>query len=243
MAICYHSVANPGHLNMKQVVPLECNPDIFNVLAANFGVNGVEFHDIFSLDQDMLGFIPRPVLAVLLVFPISEAYENYRKEQDKNVQDYNLKGDEEDAVWYKQTISNACGTMAFLHAAANNLEGHILEDGPLHEIIEETYILDPDSRARYLENSNAFETIHNTVATEGDTSAPDAGDNVEFHYVCLTRAKKSGKFVELDGRRKGPVYRGDAVDDMLQEPVIKVIQEFLSREGNGAFSMLALCES
>lgn len=84
-------------------------------LSSRFG-----FVDVYSIsDPDLLAFVPRPALALLLVFPVSESYENARLEEDATLEDWNKKGEEEDPMWFKQTIRNACGMMGVLHAVAN----------------------------------------------------------------------------------------------------------------------------
>jgi ubiquitin carboxyl-terminal hydrolase L3 len=78
------------------------------------------FVDVYSIsDPDLLAFVPRPALALLLVFPVSPTYENHRREEDKDLQEYDKHGEDEDPIWFKQTIRNACGLIGVLHAAAN----------------------------------------------------------------------------------------------------------------------------
>lgn len=78
------------------------------------------FHDVFSIDDpNLLAFVPRPAHALLLVFPVSDTYEAFRKQEDSNRQDYDAAGPEEEVVWYKQTIGNACGLIGVLHAVSN----------------------------------------------------------------------------------------------------------------------------
>lgn len=78
------------------------------------------FQDVFSIDDpDLLGFVPRPAHALLLIFPISENYENGRATEDAAVEAYDGCGPDEPVIWYKQTIGNACGLIALLHAVSN----------------------------------------------------------------------------------------------------------------------------
>ena len=51
-------------------------------------------------------FVPRPVYAVLMLFPITDAYETARKERDELVKS---DGSESGIMFFKQTIGNACG--------------------------------------------------------------------------------------------------------------------------------------
>lgn len=234
----------------KQFVPLECNPDVFSELMYSLGVSRtLSFHDVYSVDPELLGMIPRPVLALILAFPVSDNYEKYRLEQDKNLEDgyYNsISGtDQEDALWMKQTIGNACGTMALLHTLVNNIPKDLIEAGsPLEKLIKETKSLDTQDRSKYLEEFEELEKHHSSVATKGNTEAPDAYSPIEHHYVCLTKAKNSNNLFELDGRRKGPIkigtLNGDD-DDLLNENSLDKVKEFLAREGeSGKFSIIAL---
>lgn len=80
----------------------------------------IAFHDVFSIDDpDLLAFVPRPAHALLLVFPVSDAYEKFRRDEDSIGKRYEGAGSDEEVVWYKQTIGNACGLMGVLHAVSN----------------------------------------------------------------------------------------------------------------------------
>lgn len=102
-------------------IPLEANPQLMTDLIHNLGVSkALQLHDIYSLtDPEMLAFIPRPALALLLVFPVSAVYESHRMAEDGLVDDYKGKGETEPVVWWRQTIRNACGLMGLLHATCN----------------------------------------------------------------------------------------------------------------------------
>ncbi len=78
------------------------------------------FHDVFSIDDpDLLAFVPRPAHALLLVFPVSDTYEKFRVEEDAGKEEYSGSGPDEEVVWYKQTIGNACGLIGVLHSVSN----------------------------------------------------------------------------------------------------------------------------
>jgi ubiquitin carboxyl-terminal hydrolase L3 len=54
------------------------------------------------------------------VFPVTEAYERYRTEQDKGKElDMAENRIDGDILWFRQTIGNACGTMGVLHVISN----------------------------------------------------------------------------------------------------------------------------
>eukprot|EP00842_Homolaphlyctis_polyrhiza_P006697 jgi/Hompol1/7028/HPOL_000293-RA len=54
-------------------IPLESNPDVMNKYLRLLGVrSSLQFCDVFSLDDEMLQYIPQPVKAVVLLFPITE---------------------------------------------------------------------------------------------------------------------------------------------------------------------------
>lgn len=78
------------------------------------------FQDVFSIDDpELLAFVPRPAHALLLVFPVSKTYEQFRMQEDKDKAEYEGHGPDEEVVWYKQTIGNACGLIGLLHSVSN----------------------------------------------------------------------------------------------------------------------------
>lgn len=98
----------------KHFVPLESDPEIFTDLMHDLGGSKyLGFIDVWSLESDMLAFIPRPVLALILILPPHPAYELHNTNQ--------MTGSEtgKNVVWLKQTIHNACGLYAILHALCN----------------------------------------------------------------------------------------------------------------------------
>lgn len=60
------------------------------------------YHDVWGMDDELLAMVPQPAQAVLLLFPISEAYERKRVQDDENVPEG---GEKEGEMWFKQTVS------------------------------------------------------------------------------------------------------------------------------------------
>lgn len=105
---------------IKAYIPLESDPEVFTQLLHNLGAPSLEFHDVFSIDDpDLMAIIPRPVLALLLVFPTSETYEKQKSAEEAARSAYEGFGPDEDVIWFKQTIHNACGFYGILHAISN----------------------------------------------------------------------------------------------------------------------------
>lgn len=105
----------------KHFIPLESNPYVFTELSHKLGLHErMEFQDVLSLDEpDLLDLLPRPVYALILVFPTTETYEKRVQEEDSGIGvDVWGQGDD-NIVFFKQTINNACGLYAMLHAVCN----------------------------------------------------------------------------------------------------------------------------
>lgn len=95
-----------------------------------------------------------------------------------------------------------------------------------------------------------MESAHQAAATGGDTAAPAADDNIDLHYVCFVKSEQNHLW-ELDGRRKGPLNRGQLAldEDVLSEKALDLgVRSFLKREAEAGgdelrFSLITLAES
>jgi len=226
---------------------------VFTSLVHKLGLSKtLAFQDVFSIDEpELLAFVPRPAHALLLVFPVSETYEKFRVQEDKDRPEYQGYGPEEEVVWYKQTIGNACGLIGLLHGVSNGAARDNIDPASnLAKLLNDAIPLKPAERADLLYESQALETAHQAAASGGDTSAPAAEDNVDLHYVCFVKSQKN-QLWELDGRRKGPLNRGELLldEDVLSEKALDLgVRSFLKREseaggGDLRFSLITLAES
>ncbi|KAH9282612.1 Ubiquitin carboxyl-terminal hydrolase isozyme L3 [Echinococcus granulosus] len=121
----------------------------------------MRFVDVFGTDPDMQALVPGPILSLLLLYPLTE---NAKK---------NLIGIismDEKCFFMKQTISNACGTVAILHALANNASALDLNSLPwLRKFLEKAHNSTPKERAEILENEEELSQVHENCAHQGQT--------------------------------------------------------------------------
>ena len=207
------------------------------------------FQDVYSIDDpDLLSFVPRPAHALLLVFPVSATYERFRAAEDSQRPAYEGKGPDEEVLWFRQTIGNACGLIGLLHAAANGgARAQIAPGSDLARLVAEAVPLGPGPRAELLSRSSALESAHASAASKGDSAPPPAEAAVDLHYVCFVKSER-GQLWEMDGRRTGPLPRGqlDEGDDVLSRRALDLgVRSFLQREqeaggGELRFSLIAL---
>ncbi|KAK5399202.1 ubiquitinyl hydrolase 1 [Exophiala xenobiotica] len=191
----------------KHFTPLESDPAIFSELIHVLGVEEkLEFVEIYSFDVDTLIYLPRPVLAVIVIFPDDDV----AKSAITGFGEHSFTSEERRrVVWAKQTINNACGFYAALHAI----------------------------QAQYA-----------NVAVKGSTSPGAPTDEVEYHYVCFTKATNSRLWL-LDGDRDGPLACNEdcgVEGDVLDSPNWETIQRFLVEHGSASsnnFAMMALVQA
>ncbi|KAL6008439.1 hypothetical protein ACLOJK_033949 [Asimina triloba] len=64
----------------KRWLPLESNPEIMNQFLWGLGLreDEAEFCDVYGFDDELLAMVPKPVLAVLFLFPLSAESESAR---------------------------------------------------------------------------------------------------------------------------------------------------------------------
>jgi len=218
-------------------VPLESNPDVLNRYIYNLGVpKDWGFADVYGLDPELLMMVPRPVTAVMLLYPIN----------DKSESDENKLGEEKEEIpgvyYMKQTVGNACGTVAVIHALANNTDTIKLEENKhFSKFLANTLDKDPNEKAVILEEDQAMGAVHEESAQEGQTEAPSRDERVNTHFIAFVC--KDGGLYELDGRKSGPVYHGKAGPDTLLEDAIEVVRKFMARDpDNLNFTVMALAK-
>lgn len=225
--------------NDSRWLPLESNPDSFNRWSASLGLDtssphGYRFADIWGLDPDLLQFVKQPVKAVLMLFPVTPEYEAMRKEQDQQVLEHGVEG-VEDVIYFKQTIANACGTFALLHALANT--DVPLKEGPLTELFSQCHDKTPLERAQLLTTANELERVHEETAQGGQTAAPALEADTDLHFV--TFVDHDGYLIELDGRRNSPINHGKIEKDLLEDTV-KVVKRIMDLTQSIQFNLVAL---
>ncbi|KAJ3299192.1 Ubiquitin carboxyl-terminal hydrolase isozyme L3 [Borealophlyctis nickersoniae] len=223
-------------------IPLESNPQVMNKVAfvrymERLGVTSqLEFTDVWGLDPELLQFIPRPVAAVVLLFPITPKYEEFRKAEEERIKSQGQTVSP-NLYFVRQTIGNACGTIGLLHALANNGERLQLGDGPLKHILEKTKDKSPDERAGCLEDSDDLAKVHEESSQEGQTAAPSPESDVDTHFICFVQ--RDGSLYEMDGRKPFPINHGSCTD--LLTDSVKVIKGFMERDpDNLNFTVIAL---
>ncbi|XP_030056462.1 ubiquitin carboxyl-terminal hydrolase isozyme L3 isoform X2 [Microcaecilia unicolor] len=201
-----------------------------------------QFVDVYGLDAELLSLVPRPVCAVLLLFPVTEKYALFRAEEEEKIK---AQGQEVSTSVYfmKQTISNACGTIGLIHAVANNRDKLNFElDSPLQKFLENTWSMSSTERAKYLENDESIRVTHECSAQEGQTEAPSIDEKVDLHFVAFVH--QQCYLYELDGRKNFPVSHGRTSDETLLEDAIEVCKKFMQRDPNELrFTVIALSKA
>jgi len=223
-------------------IPLESDPDIMNDWAKQLGLqtDTYSFQDVYGLDPELLALVPKPVNAILLLFPNVQAVEDARSTDEAKRTAANI---DPGVVFIKQTISNACGTIALLHALANAPDVTVNPTSPLQEFLLLCKDRTPEERAELLENTDLFARMHKAAAEAGrSVITPDL--ETDLHFICfvqtMSHSDPSGKrLLELDGRRASPVDCGPSSDILAD--VAKVAQEkYLNSTNSLQFSMTAL---
>ncbi|XP_072763913.1 ubiquitin carboxyl-terminal hydrolase isozyme L3 [Anoplolepis gracilipes] len=222
-------------------LPLESNSEVMTKFLHKMGVpKKWSIIDVYSFDSDLLAIIPRPILAVVLLYPDPSKVEKAEKEKEE-VKDN--KSDAPESIYHmKQCISNACGTIALLHSVANNLDVIQLEDGFLKTFLDKTKGLSFAERGEYLENAQEIIDTHMESAQEGQTEAPTEDMEVYHHFVAFVH--KDGSLYELDGRKLFPINHGPTTPETLLDDATRVCKEFMERDPTEVrFTVVALAAS
>ncbi|TFK24439.1 peptidase C12, ubiquitin carboxyl-terminal hydrolase 1 [Coprinopsis marcescibilis] len=240
-------------------IPLESNPEVFNKWAQRAGLITAQdsFSDVYGLDDDLLALVPHPTKAVILLFPDVPDAKKHQKEEDARISVQGSQPHLDPTIFYvRQKISNACGTIALIHALANS-DVSWAPHSALHNFIIEGQEKTPEERAEILQNRTLFFNIHAESAQEGQSAA---NIDTDLHFTCFvsapdakfrkiasgempaepqTTAGSELRLIELDGRRPGPIDHG-ACTDLLKDVANLVKQRYLSQTESVYFNLMSL---
>ncbi|CAI5655478.1 ubiquitin carboxyl-terminal hydrolase isozyme L3 [Oreochromis niloticus] len=221
-------------------LPLESNPEVMTKFVSCLGMKPTwQFGDVYGLDPELLSMVPRPVCAVLLLFPVTEKYEAFKQEEEEKLKDQPQEVSP-DVYFIKQTIGNACGTIGLIHAVANN-QAHLEfePDSPLKKFLEQTSKMTPEERATFLEKDESIRVTHESSAQEGQTEAPSLDEKVNLHFIAFVNV--GGHLYELDGRKPFPIAHGKTSEDTFLEDAVEVCKVFMARDPQEVrFTIIAL---
>lgn len=224
---------------MAVALPMESNPETMNKYLHRLGVSERwKMVDVIGLEGDALNWVPRPVLAVVLLFPLSDEYEEHRRQQETEIIDKGTQAPK-DVFHLKQVLSNVCGTIALVHSVANNTRQIELNDGLLKSYLNDAEGLDASAKGALLENSTAILEAYKDVVNASGIGGQEANEPVNNHFVTFVH--KDGALYELDGRKSFPINHGPATPESLLEDAAKICREFIAREpDNIGFNVVAL---
>ncbi|KAI9305989.1 hypothetical protein BJ944DRAFT_160737 [Cunninghamella echinulata] len=209
--------------NSKELewLPLEANPEIIHQLGVDSKCHYVD------------------VLAMIFLSPTSELYDQYRNQEDIRLNKLE-QSISPNVIYFKQSIRNACGMIALLHSIANNEENEIIGPGELQTFLEQAQSMSPDERAEWLKQSNELRLLHETAARSGQTTIPQLGDQINFHYACFVEV--DDHLYELDGSRSLPINHGRVTN--FVESAAKVIKQYMAIDPNQTrFNIIALVKT
>ncbi|EGB09677.1 hypothetical protein AURANDRAFT_24113 [Aureococcus anophagefferens] len=233
-------------------LPLESNPDVLNPFLRKLGCpTDWSFCDVFGMDPELLMMVPRPCVALCLLFPCDKISTPRRAELRAK---RGAPLDSEAGLFFTQQLDgcgNACGTIACMHALGNAAAAgaFALDDGSLlGRFVAETAGSSAPDRGAALVAASYMHEASNATACAGATEGAGTEDHGNRHFICFV--EHGGRLFELDGRtldgagRAFPVDHGPTTPESLVEDAAKVIRDdFMARDPESLdFNVVALCK-
>lgn len=218
--------------------PLESNPEIFTSYLHSIGLLPTfSIGEVFGFDEELLAFLPQPVLGVILCYERLIPKSDYREQDKGSIENY-------DKVPYymhqSKVLDNACGIIACIHAIFNCPAVELDKASVLGKFQQNTLSATPKERCEALENDTDFQTIHKIYASKGQSAEITSDqDKVKCHFIAYT-LNGEGKLVELDGTKLGPVVVGECNGDLLRGSIKEVVGKLERGEISERLSMMTL---
>ncbi|XP_058061700.1 ubiquitin carboxyl-terminal hydrolase isozyme L5 [Anopheles bellator] len=214
---------------------IESDPGVFTELIKEFGVQGVQVEELWSLDEDNFKEL-EPIHGLIFLFKWVKDDEP----AGSIVQDSRL----EKIFFAKQVINNACATQAILSILLNATHPDIELGSMLTDFKDFVISFDAYNKGLAMSNASQIRTVHNSFARqtlfELDNKNANKDEDV-FHFVGYVPV--DGRLYELDGLKEGPIDLGAVGpgQDWLKvvRPIIeKRIQRY--NEGEIHFNLMAI---
>ncbi|SBT42442.1 ubiquitin carboxyl-terminal hydrolase [Plasmodium ovale wallikeri] len=217
-------------------VPLESNPDSMYLYSCKLGQSKLKFVDVYGFNKELLDMLPKPVHAIILLYPINESL-NEKSSNGKSLQN------SDDDIWFiKQTVPNSCGTIALFHLYGNLKKKFDLEkDSILDKFFDIVKEMTPQERGKEFERTKSIELLHHEFS--GGPLGTGESNDVDTHFIVFLEIY--GKLVELDGRKDEPIVHGQTTStDFIYDTGNVIQKEFIEKcKGDNRFSALAVVSS
>lgn len=212
---------------------MESNPEVMNSFLRKVGVKpNISVVDVLGFDDELLQMVEGKVEGILLCYPLRGETNNTVDEEAKSR-----------LYFMRQTIRNACATMALIHLLANQCADSDFEpNSSIMEFIKESKQLEPEVKANKFESCEGIATAHERASVEGQTEAPAASESVEYHFISIIH--NNNIIYEMDGRKHGPINHGPTTPETFLKDSIQVVKKFVDiNPANPNFSMQAVTRS
>lgn len=178
---------------------IESDPGVFTALIKDFGVEGVQVEEIFSLDDDSFADI-EPVHGLIFLFK----YVEDESPAGKIVEDGML----DEIFFAKQVITNACATQAIVSVLLNTRHPDVNLGSTLQDLKDFTCNFDSSMKGLALSNSSVIRQVHNSFARQQvfEYDEKQAKSDEAFHFIGYV--PMFGKLYELDGLKPAPIDHG-----------------------------------
>ncbi|XP_055315397.1 ubiquitin carboxyl-terminal hydrolase isozyme L5 [Sitodiplosis mosellana] len=214
---------------------IESDPGVFTELIKEFGCEGVQVEELWSLDAEQFKDLS-PVHGLIFLFK----YVQDDEPAGSVVRDNRL----EKIFFAKQVINNACATQAILSILMNCSHDDLKLGTTLTELKEFCITFDAQNKGLALSNASQIRAVHNSFARQTLFELDNkkaAKDEDVFHFIGYVPI--DGRLYELDGLKEGPIDLGPISANQDWVDVVRpIIQKRIDKysEGEIHFNLMAL---
>ncbi|EAS03493.3 ubiquitin carboxyl-terminal hydrolase (macronuclear) [Tetrahymena thermophila SB210] len=216
--------------------PLESNPDVINPYVQGLGFDTAQYSwcDLLSVEEWAQEMVPKPCLAVVFLYPISENTTKYDQEEENQEQQVH-----QSVYFMRQYARNACGTVAVMHAMLNIDPSLVSANSVVDRFRQATREMTPEQRGNYFLTCNDLKQNHQQAVQQGQCSIQE---EVDTHFIAFIQ--KEGHIYELDGRKKTPINHGQSSPDTFLQDACVVAKKLMDRDPSQLnFTLVALAKT